>query len=51
VADALSKRVHDMHATTIRMYQSNLKVRILEATKSYLQYMEIRIKSQQGILQ
>jgi hypothetical protein len=51
VVDALSKRVHEMHATTIIMYQSNLKDIILEASKSYLQHMEIRTKLQQGILQ
>jgi hypothetical protein len=33
------------------MYQSYLKDRILEAAKSYLQYMEIITKLQQGILQ
>jgi hypothetical protein len=42
VVDALNRRVHEMHATTISMYQSYLKDRILEATKSDLQYMEIR---------
>jgi hypothetical protein len=33
VADALSRRVHDLHATTIIMYQTYLKDKILEATK------------------
>jgi hypothetical protein len=33
VADALSRRVHELHATTISMYQSDLKDKILEATK------------------
>ena len=31
--DALNRRVHEMHATTISMYKSYLKDRILEATK------------------
>jgi hypothetical protein len=34
VVDALNKRVHEMHARTISMYQSYLKDRILEDTKS-----------------
>jgi hypothetical protein len=51
VADAFRRRVHELHATTISMYQSNLKEKILEVAKSYLQYMEIITKLQQGILQ
>jgi hypothetical protein len=34
VVDALIKRVHEMHATAISMYQSDLKDTILEAAKS-----------------
>jgi hypothetical protein len=34
VVDALSRRVHGMHATTNSMYQSDLKDKITEATKS-----------------
>jgi hypothetical protein len=51
VDDALNRRVHDLHATTINMYQSDLKYIILDAAKSSLQYMEIITKLQQGILQ
>jgi hypothetical protein len=51
VVDALSRRVHEMYATTISMYTSYLKDRILEIAKSYLQYMEINTKLQQYILQ
>jgi hypothetical protein len=51
VADALDRRVHDMHATTISKYQSDLKDKILEVAKSNLPYMEIKTKLQQGILQ
>jgi hypothetical protein len=31
VVDALNKRVHELHATTISMYQSDLKDKIIEA--------------------
>jgi hypothetical protein len=51
VADALSKRVHEMHATTISMYQSYLKHRIMETAKSDLQYKDLVAKLQQGNLQ
>jgi hypothetical protein len=43
--------VHELHATTISMYESDLKDIILEATQSNLHYMEIVTKLQQGILQ
>jgi hypothetical protein len=33
VADAISRRVHELHATTISMYQTNLKGKISEAAK------------------
>ena len=33
VADTLSKRVHELHATTISMYQTDLKGRISKAAK------------------
>jgi hypothetical protein len=36
VVDALSRRVHETHATTISMYQTNIKGRILEAANGYL---------------
>jgi hypothetical protein len=51
VVDALNKRVHEMHAKTISMYQSYLKDRILEVAKSDQKYMEVREKIQQGNLQ
>jgi hypothetical protein len=51
VVDALNRRVHEMHATTISMYKSDLKDIILEAAKSDQQYMEIKEKLQQGNLQ
>jgi hypothetical protein len=49
VADALSRRVHELHATTISMYQSDLKDIIIEAAKSDLQYKELVAKLQQGV--
>jgi hypothetical protein len=51
VADALSRRVHELHSTTISMYQSDLKDKIIEASKANLQYKELVAKIQQGILQ
>jgi hypothetical protein len=52
VVDALSRRVHELHATTISMYQSDLKDRILDTAKLDLQYKELVEKlQQQGILQ
>jgi hypothetical protein len=51
VVDSLSRRVHEMHATTTSMYQSDLKPRMIEAAKSDSQYKELVAKLQQGILQ
>jgi hypothetical protein len=51
VVDALSRRVHELHATTISMYQTDLKGRISEAAKVDLQYMELVTKLQQGKMQ
>ena len=48
VADALSRRVHELHATTISMYQTDIKRRILEAENVDLQYRELVAKLQQG---
>jgi hypothetical protein len=36
--------VHEFHATTLIMYQSDLKDGILEAAKSDLQYKELVAK-------
>jgi hypothetical protein len=51
VVDALNRRVHEMHATTISMYQTDLRDRIIEVAKSDQRYEELREKLQQGILQ
>jgi hypothetical protein len=48
VVDALNRRVHELHATTISMYQTDIKGRILEAANADLQYMELVAKLQQG---
>jgi hypothetical protein len=48
VVDALSRRGHELHATTISMYQDDLKGIISEAAKVDLQYMELVTKLQQG---
>ena len=51
VVDALSRRVHELHSTTIIMYQSYLKDKIIEAAKSDFQYKELVAKLQEGNLQ
>jgi hypothetical protein len=43
--------VHELHATTINMYQSYLKDIISEAAKLDLFYIELMGKLQQGLLQ
>ena len=48
VVDALSKRVHELRATTINMYQTDVKGKILEAENTNLQYKELIAKLQQG---
>ena len=48
VVDALRRRVHELHATTIGMYQNDLKGRISEVAKEDLQYMESVTKLRQG---
>jgi hypothetical protein len=44
VVDEINRRVHEMHATTISMYKSDLKERIMEAAKSDQLYVETREK-------
>jgi hypothetical protein len=48
VADTLNRRVHELHAITISMYQTDIKRRILEAANADLQYRELVAKLQQG---
>jgi hypothetical protein len=47
VADALSRKVHELHATTISMYMTDIKDRILEAANANLQYRDLVAKLQQ----
>ena len=51
MADALNMRVHEMHVTSISMYQTDLKGRISEVAKVDLQCMELVTKLQQGKMQ
>jgi hypothetical protein len=51
VVDALRRRVHEMHATSISMYKSDLKDEMLETAKLDQHYVEIKAKLQQGNLQ
>jgi hypothetical protein len=51
VDGALNTRVHELHATSISMYQTDLKGAIFEAAKAYLQYMELVTKLQEGKMQ
>ena len=48
MADALSRRVHELHATTINMYQIDIKRKIMKAANVDLQYKELVSKLQQG---
>jgi hypothetical protein len=50
LAAEFSRRVHELHATTIIMHQTDLKDKILEAGKLDLQYKELVEKLQQGNL-
>jgi hypothetical protein len=47
VADALSRKVHELHATAIIMYRTELKDQIPEATGVDLQYRNLVAKLQQ----
>jgi len=51
VVDALSKRAHEMHMEANNMYISYLKDKIIEATISNQQYLQIKETLQQGNLQ
>jgi hypothetical protein len=51
VVDALSRRAHEVHVTTINMYRTYLKYQIISTTNSDQQYVKIRETSQQGKFQ
>jgi hypothetical protein len=46
VVDALSRRVHELHATTIIMYKNDIKRKFLEVANADLQYRELVAKLQ-----
>ena len=48
MVDALSRKVHELHATTISMYQTDIKRKIMEAANADLQYRELVAMLQQG---
>jgi hypothetical protein len=47
VADALSRKVHDLHTSTISMYRTDIEGRILEVSNADLQYRDLVAKLQQ----
>jgi hypothetical protein len=47
VVDALSRKVHELHATAISMYRTEMKDIILEAANTDLQYKGVVEKLQQ----
>jgi hypothetical protein len=47
VADTLSRKVHELHATTISMYKTELKDRIVEVVSADLQYKRLVAKLHQ----
>jgi hypothetical protein len=48
VVDALSRRAHELHATTISMYRTDIKKKKLDVANAYLQYKDLVAKVQQG---
>jgi hypothetical protein len=48
VVNALSRRVHELHATTISMYRTDIKRKFLEAINTDLQYEDLVENLQQG---
>jgi hypothetical protein len=50
-ADALSRRVHIMHATAISMHRSDLKRRILDGLVANQHYLQVKKNLQQGDVQ
>jgi hypothetical protein len=51
VSDALSRRVHLMHATVVSMHQSDLKRRILDGLVIDQHYLQVKENLQQGNVQ
>jgi hypothetical protein len=48
VVDALSRRVHLMHATAVSIHQSNLKSKILDGLAIDQHYLQVKKSLQQG---
>jgi hypothetical protein len=46
VADALNRKVHNLHSSTIKMYKTDIKDRILEDANADLQYRDLVAKLQ-----
>jgi hypothetical protein len=44
--NALDRRVHHMHATTISMHQTGLKRRILDGVVTYQHYLHVKERLQ-----
>jgi hypothetical protein len=51
VVDALSRRVHLMHDTTISMHQLDLNIKILDAIFTYQHYLQVKKSLQQENVQ
>jgi hypothetical protein len=51
VSDALSRRVHIMHATVVSIYQSDLKSIILDGLVIDHHYLHVKVNLQQGDVQ
>jgi hypothetical protein len=51
VVETLNKRMHEMYATTISMYRTDLHEIFLEVSKLDLRYMDINVTLQQGTSQ
>ena len=47
VVDALSRRVHAMHASAINMCKQDFKTRILEDITTYEHYLQVKQELQQ----
>jgi hypothetical protein len=51
VANALSRRAHEVHIESISMYRTDLKEKIIAATNSNQNYLKIKETLQQGNFQ
>jgi hypothetical protein len=51
VSDALSRRVHLMHAIVVSMHQSNLRIKFLDGLVTDQHYLQVKENLQQGDVQ